>query len=210
MKRIWSLAVVAAGWVASSHAGVLLPLLPRDLDGNTNNGAEAYYDPAQNITWMTDWRQGTDGGMNWPNALAWAAGLTLGGFDDWRLPQVKSDAGNCQAWNCVNTELGYLWYVVLRNTALTLSNRGHFQNMSSGPYWTAAAVDSDEAWAFQTSNGLQFEALVSNRYAVVAVRDGDTLASAIPEPSTAVLTIAGLLAAVGASRRRSPPSRVLV
>lgn len=202
MNRVLTLIALAAAGVTATHADVLNDpgLDPRDLDGNVANGAEAYYDKAQDITWMADWRQGTAGGMNWPDARGWAAGLTLGGFNDWRLPKVG--LSHCQAYNCVNGELGFLWYTVLGNEALVLSSRGPFVNMASGPYWTGTGVDPDEAWAFTTSSGFQFEALKSNRYAVVAVRDGDTIVSAVPEPSTAALLMAGVMAAIGVARHR--------
>jgi hypothetical protein len=39
-------------------------------------------------TWLT-WQQDNGGTMNWGAALEYCEGLTLGGYSDWRLPNVK-------------------------------------------------------------------------------------------------------------------------
>jgi hypothetical protein len=121
-----------AACLVSAQASEVLQ--PRDLDGNPANGAEAYYDSVQDITWLADWRQGDAGGMTWAGSVAWAAALALGGYEDWRLPAVGLP--RCQSFNCLNGELGFLWYVVLGNSAPHLTNRGPFTNMAAGAYWS--------------------------------------------------------------------------
>ena len=75
----------------------------RDLDGNLDNGAEAFYDTALNVTWLKDTKYAfgtpydsidgaTDGRMRWVNAVAWADSLSFYDgvlqvtYDGWRLP----------------------------------------------------------------------------------------------------------------------------
>lgn len=164
-------------------------LVPRDLDGNAANGAEAYFDPAANVTWMADWRKGAAGGFTWADAVQWAAGLRLGGVAGWRLPNVATP--DCQAYNCRNGELGHLWYEVLGNVAPHLTNRGPFANMASDAYWTGTlASNAANAWSFNTTGGFQATSMLGERYSVVAVHDGDV--PAVPEPAAALLTLGGL------------------
>jgi hypothetical protein len=60
----------------------------RDLDGDFSNGFEAYYDTVLDITWLANANY-AGMTMNWSTANAWAAGLTLGGYTDWRLPTTN-------------------------------------------------------------------------------------------------------------------------
>lgn len=72
-----------------SHAA----LVGRDLDGNLAT-FEAYYDDVLDITWLADANSAqtsgydADGRMNWVDANSWAENLTLGGYSDWRLPNI--------------------------------------------------------------------------------------------------------------------------
>ncbi len=90
----------------------------RDLDGNTANGYEAYYDTDLNITWLADANYAvssktasggvipgnayggdvvwTDGRMGWDAAKAWATALNVNGVTGWRLPSyVDTGAPGC-------------------------------------------------------------------------------------------------------------------
>lgn len=85
----------------------------RELDGNLENGYEAYYDIDLNITWLADANYaqtsgytsvangGVDrysvydinvkwinGGMGWNAAKSWAENLNVGGVTGWRLPKM--------------------------------------------------------------------------------------------------------------------------
>jgi hypothetical protein len=62
--------------------------------GNSGYGVNAFIDNGDGT--ISDaatglmWQQGdSEAGLNWQEALAYAEGLTLGGYDDWRLPNAK-------------------------------------------------------------------------------------------------------------------------
>lgn len=161
-------------------------LQPRDLDG-TPATVEAYYDTTLQITWLADWRLAEH--RTWAEASAWAAALDVAGITGWRLPATTA----CTAWNCADTlgsELAHLWDVTLGNTPGNSSGVtvAPFTNMARTAYWTGRASGS-EAYAYSTSNGLQFTTAQSSLYAAVAVRSGDV--SPVPELPTAALLLAG-------------------
>lgn len=123
-------------------------LKARDIGGNplaslSDASAVFYYDTALNITWLRNWNAGagssfdngsstTDGRMTWNNAVAWANALTVGTFDDWRLPTVgpsdgafdynfsnngSTDRGYAKTgtgWGTAS-EYGHMYYVTLGN-----------------------------------------------------------------------------------------------
>jgi uncharacterized repeat protein (TIGR01451 family) len=176
-------------------------LLPRDIDGD--GFVDAYYDTAQNITWLRDW--GASGQLTWPQAVAWAAALNVGGVTGWRLPNI-SDKGNagCDFSTAGGTDCGYnvdsttsemarLWYVTLGNLAFCavgdancnlqgsgqpgwgLTNTGPFKNMQSSTYWsgTPYAPDVTSAWNFSTEDGSQDSDAKAQLFYAVAVHAGD-------------------------------------
>ncbi|MBL8500649.1 MAG: hypothetical protein JNL77_08740 [Nitrosomonas sp.] len=61
------------------------------------------------ITWLADADYAktsgydADGVMNWPDAKAWVAGLSIGGITGWRLPTADT---SCSGYNCSNNEMG--------------------------------------------------------------------------------------------------------
>ncbi len=118
-------------------------LKARDINGNplatlSDPSAVFYYDTALNITWLRDWNYArssgfdADGLMNWSTANSWASALTVGTFDDWRLPTVgpsdgafdyafsnngTTDRGYAKTgtgWGTAS-EYGHMYYVTLGN-----------------------------------------------------------------------------------------------
>lgn len=146
------LAVCAATFLMPGHAAPVngqgtweTTLQGRDLDGNTGNGFEAFYDTALNITWLADanFAQTSgfddDGYMNWDTAMSWAASLNVNGITGWRLPDLV-DVGlpgcdgdsNFSGPNCsynVSTstsELAHMYH-------LTLDNKAYYDTSGNGP-----------------------------------------------------------------------------
>jgi hypothetical protein len=221
--RIVRLGVLALGLNGMAQAALIV------------RGNGLIYDDVLDITWLQDVDYARtsgydgDGKMDWDDAMAWAAGLEYGGYDDWRLPTVldtgtpgcnKSLSGTDCGYNVqtgsaattVYSELASLWYDTLGNLALVDANDNFqmgcclaltwpFNNMQHDLYWsgTEYAPDTDHAWMFFNEFGEQsYGTKVHESYAW-AVRDGD-IASAVPEPSKALLFGVGLAGLLGVGR----------
>jgi hypothetical protein len=197
----------------------------RDLDGDLST-FEAYYDTALDITWLADANYaGTV--MDWDTANAWADGLTLGGYTDWRLPTTTdTGASGCDFSNTGGTDCGYnvdtassemaymffttlgnlSYYDTLGNAAQPgwgLTNTGPFSNLQSNFYWSATEyAPTSLAWYFYTDFGYQDFSYNSDSFYAWAVHTGDVGASVVPVPAAAWLFGSGLLGLVGVSRKR--------
>lgn len=105
-----------------------------------DRGNGMVYDDVLDVTWLKDANYAqtsgfdSDGRMTWDSAIAWAADLNFGGFDDWRLPTINvNDTNNSGTLNCDysstggtdcgynvitgNSELAHMFYVNLGNVA---------------------------------------------------------------------------------------------
>jgi hypothetical protein len=170
--------------------------------------------------------------MTWANANTWAAQLSYGGFDDWRLASANlidannpcnSNDGSCdEGYNNTTGELGHMFYNNLGNLGYYDTN-GAFQsgfgvtnssftygdsggsvsilNLQNNVYWLGEeyAPDTDYAWAFVTTVGLQYDRNKDYSYYSWAVRAGDV--SSVPVPAAAWLFGTALLGLVGVKRR---------
>ena len=179
-------------------------LQARDLNGDTVT--DAYFDTDRNITWLRD--ANVNGRMTWAAANTWAAGYSIGIYDDWRLPTaLNADAsGPCGPdFNCTGSEMGHLWYTELLNTAGSFTNDGDFLNMQSGSYWsgTEYAPSPNVAWYFITVNGVQTAFSKNFQVNAMAVRPGDVRAAQVPEPESLLLALTGLGALALVRRRRA-------
>ncbi len=227
---LFTLGISAANAALLSGQGTWETTLQgRDLDGNAAT-FEAYYDTTLDITWLAD--ANAAGTMTWADANAWVAGLTLGGFNDWRLPKMvdtgepgcnfanhDTDCGyNVQtgsASTTVYSEMASLWYDTLGNISFKdtagvssqpgwgLTNTGPFSNLQPVFYWSVEENDPNTAWNFSTNTGGQNINNYASLYAW-AVRSGDVRVNTVPEPAAAWLFGTGLIGLLGvAIRKRS-------
>jgi len=204
---------VCAGILTLSAASVDAALLSR-------LGGLAVYDTDLDITWLADSNAGAgsafddgtgnaDGFMTWNSAIAWAASLNVGGFNDWRLPTLINSGGGapCTSLNCTDIELGHLFYDELGGTAgnsiFTSSDPDlALFTLTTGAYWSDVepAGNPSNAFFFGFVNGAQFETPKGVTARAWAVRDGDV--GTVPEPSILALLGIGLIGFMTYKRNR--------
>lgn len=200
--------VFTLGLAASADAALLSRL-----------GGQAVYDTDLNITWLADANAGagsafddglsnSDGQMAFNNANAWVASLTVGGFNDWRLPTGNLTCGGFSP--CPNSELGHLFYDELGGTVgVPIINSGDpdlglFTNIQStnefSGYWTSTEDAFDLVLYFTLKQGFQGLTGKGNQWSAWAVRDGDV--GVVSEPSIFALLGIGLLGFMRRNRNR--------
>lgn len=190
-------ALLLWGWGTSAQAILI------------DNGDGTVTDTVSNLMWSKDATLGT--GLNWDAATTWTDTLSLGNYDDWRLPTAfNSDgSGPCLGLNCNDSEFGSLFYGALGNTAGNLTNTGVFDiNFNNDPvldetwFWTSDSSGetcgffgcAELPYYFQFENGQQSSGgfiWESNPLNAWAVRD--VITTPVPAPETMALFALGLL-----------------
>ena len=88
----WTRALVVVMVAGLAPAGSALAVLAlRDINGNATAvaaDAEFAYDTVLKATWYLT---GNNAALNWDDARAWAAGLTVGTFSGWSLPSADEE-----------------------------------------------------------------------------------------------------------------------
>ncbi|MGY4827109.1 PEP-CTERM sorting domain-containing protein [Sphaerotilaceae bacterium SBD11-9] len=225
MNKLLAALLALASGVASAQA-----LQARDIDGN--GSVDAYYDVAQNLTWLADanyyatlgnpvghnalGQAMLPGQMTYTAALSFVDSLNVYGVDDWRLPaRLLPHGGNdpifCDATSCnprmsSPSELSFL-------AGILAGTSGPFSNVQAGQYMTLA---DDGGSSYRPvmelrnmyTNARQYTDELSIAYGFVwAVRSGDVgqvggSVAPVPEPSTYALSLAGLLLTATWCRRK--------
>lgn len=191
------LVALALGWSGAAHAELIY------------RGGGMVYDTVLDITWLQDanfaYTSGyaasnevgspdstpdhiqANGEMGWSAGQTWVSELVYGGYDDWRLPSIRSSTINDTGYYNTKSEIGYMYYENLGNPPAV----GEIQNNSfvdgqtgetisfsniDDAYWHSDIGDdlvSIETYYFNSNNG-EF-ARSNKRYGlrIWAVRDGD-------------------------------------
>jgi len=127
----------------------------------------------------------------WESAQRWLAGLTVGGFTDWRLPATASDP---ITGDRLSSEMEHLFEI--ENISLTSQNPFVGLEVGSTFFWSdrRPSPNDDSAHIFSFSNGFHAGGGINNNVSqrVWAVRTGDvSIANPPPidmtEPSTILL-----------------------
>lgn len=175
-----------------------------------DRGNGLIYDTYFDITWLSDANYSftsgydDDGRMTWDEATIWVDQLEYAGFTDWRLPftpfidptcTLSNDTGNYGS-NCINSEMGRLYYIELSSTD---QDSNLFTNIQD-TYWSSSSMPWGEPYDFnfligQTAYGSDIRQLYA-----WAVHDGDI--GVVPIPATAWLFGLALIGFAGMSYRR--------
>jgi hypothetical protein len=177
------------------------------------------YDEMLDVYWTKNERS-TDA-VTWDAAQKWINGLNsqkFGGYNDWRLPKTPDgtwgyDGGNDRKYNVTASELEHLYYKTLKltsrqnatvNTAADLT-KSFFENLLPTEYWFGTLSSTQlsgqqTGWVFDFGFGSQFLQTTNMSAYAIAVRS----ASPVPEPSSVVLFLTGVLMV---SRIRSRQNR---
>jgi PEP-CTERM motif len=217
IKVVLALALLMAVVTIPAEASVNLTKIgSAEISGGNGTSYNLIYDSDRSLFWLdysyvpTTW----DTSNNWANTLVLSNVLTPGytvNFSGagWRLPTTVPDV---YGYNQTGSEMGHLYYTDFGLTqgsgggvtGVDSVNQLPFENIKPFWYWsgTEYADGTNNAWYFVTSIGLQNATLKENAGGyTLAVRPGQILLSAVPEPSTYFLLCIGL-GVVGYARRR--------
>ncbi len=139
-------------------------------------GDGTVYDTDLSITW---YKHPNNNPMTWDEAMKWAAGLTVGGDRDWRLPTTP---GTVYGYT-KEGEMGRLYFDTLGNDEDgPLTNKGPLSNLQPYDYWSGTEFQdnpADFAWAFDFKTGRQRSIGKNSIAYAIAVRSGG---SNVPRP----------------------------
>lgn len=214
MRQIIRAALAAAALIGSGSSFAQLAARDIDLDGVT----DAYYDSAQNITWLADAglaaQQGLDGGfgpglISWQQATAWAAQLDVYSVTGWRLPRSyvpDLDALCANATGNLGACVGLIRFETEGTRMSAYADGADFLN-TGGSFWTGnlyqgalGGNDYVQVWGFGGTIGYYTDEVSVPLSQAWAVHDGDV--TPVPEPSTYALMLLGLAVVAVARRAR--------
>ena len=206
-------------------SAVLFTFTPYSNAALVDNGGGLIYDTVLDITWAQP-----DIRRSWDDAVAWAAGLTLGkqgGVDatNWRLPYISVAAGagplmdlsavDCNKAGelaCRDNEPGYMFYHNLSGTfGQSILTSGDpdlalFPTLFSGVNWSGTEYDAVSAWGFNFHDGIQQLIPGGTIFGILSKSNGYSpwavhAGDVVPVPAAVWLFGSGLLGLIGIARR---------
>jgi Protein of unknown function (DUF1566)/Secretion system C-terminal sorting domain len=133
----------------------------------TNNGNGTIKDNLTGLTWQQVPNSDT---LTWENALIYAEGLTLGGFSDWRLPNIKE-------LQSINDER-------IINPSVSTT---YFSTIGVKKYWSSTSLPNQttRAWYLSTQFGITTYELKTVRQSLICVRGSSSNTTPIRETNNA-------------------------
>jgi len=131
--------------------------------GLIDRGNGMIYDDVMDITWLQDANYAqtsgydADGKMTWNESMEWAAQLTFGGYDDWRLTKIY-DMNNDGCNNgFTGTDCGYnvlTSYTELTNGNVFFSELAYmyYENLSNLAYYDESGNGPQIGWDTLNAN----------------------------------------------------------
>lgn len=133
-----------------------------------DRGGGLIYDTELDVTWLQDLNYAmtsgydVDGLMTFEQANTWATGLSVAGYDDWRLPTFDPNNTRPDPVTSAN-EIGSLLFYLNGgdyNYNPTVDSISPFNNLpylvddnNFDWYWTGLAYDTNFAWRYSLSCG---------------------------------------------------------
>lgn len=202
-----------------------------------DRGGGMIYDYVLNVTWLQDANYAktsghdADGRMNFVAANAWAADLSFGGYNDWRLPTLspvngtsfehsfKYDGSTDRGYNITspNSELAYMFYQNLGLLAQFdtsgieqigssgsdwgVTNAGLFDNLQNFLYWTDIELATNTDKAWAFYNDTGYQNDLKKISNYFSWAVRDGDVSAVPVPAAVWLFGSALIGLVGLRRK---------
>ncbi len=156
---------ISAGGVKKFHVRAVRDIKtpPTVTNQFTNNGNGTIKDNLTSLTWQ---QAPHPDSLTWENALTYAEGLTLGGFSDWRLPNIK--------------ELQSISDEKLVNPSVSTT---FFPAIGAKKYWSSTTLFNQptRAWYLFTQFGITTYDLKTLRLPVLCVRGNSANTTALKE-----------------------------
>ena len=203
-----------------------------------SRGTDMVYDDVLDVTWLKDANYAqtsghdVDGRMNWAAANAWAGGLTVGGYTDWRLTDVKpvnntafNDAFSYNGStdigynnNSTQSEMGYMFFQNLGNLSVFntsgvlrsgssgvdwgVTNTGLFDNLQNFVYWSAVEYAPNTLNAWGFNTNFGFQHNDPKGHEFYAWAVRSGDVTVVPVPAAVWFMGSALFGLVGFARKR--------